>query len=53
VQEALTVWQLTIVVSLCALSLVGLGLRTWRGSAHGDLGVMSEQWLSEHRAGSR
>jgi hypothetical protein len=47
------VWLLTIAVSLGALSLLALGLRPWRGPGHTDLGTMSQQWLAEHRAGSR
>jgi hypothetical protein len=49
----LTVWLLIIVASLGALSLLGLGFRPWRAIGQGDLGVMSQQWLAEHRVGSR
>jgi hypothetical protein len=47
------VWLVTIGLSLSALSLLALAFRPWRVAGSGDLGVMSQQWLSEHRAGCR
>jgi hypothetical protein len=47
------VWLLSIAVTIGALGLFTLGLRPWRKPGHGDLGAMSQQWLAEHRAGSR
>ena len=46
-------WMLAIALSLGALGLLALAARPWRGPRGGDLGVMSQQWLMEHRAGSR
>jgi hypothetical protein len=46
-------WLLTVVLSLCLLGLLAAGFRPWRAPRGADLGVMSQQWLSEHRAGSR
>jgi hypothetical protein len=47
------VWLLTIALVLCGLGLLAFAIRPLRGPRPGELGVMSEQWLSEHRAASR
>jgi hypothetical protein len=44
---------MTIALTLGALGILGFISRGRRGAHHPDLGWMSQQWLAEHRAGSR
>jgi hypothetical protein len=47
------VWLMTIALAVGTLGISVLTSRGWRGARHADLGWMSQQWLLEHRAGSR
>jgi hypothetical protein len=44
---------MTIGLTLGALGILGFISRGWHGAHDPDLGWMSQQWLAEHRAGSR
>jgi len=44
---------LMLVLSVSLLIVLALSFRPWRLAHPGDLGVMSQRWLAEHRAGSR
>ncbi len=46
-------WQMAVSLTLGGLAILGFPSRGWRGVRHVDLGWMSQQWLAEHRAGSR
>jgi hypothetical protein len=46
-------WLAMIALSLFAMGLIAFGWRPRLATHRRDLGVMSQQWLSEHRAGSR
>ena len=46
-------WLALVALSLLAMGLLAFGWRPRLGTHPGDLGVMSQQWLTEHRAGSR
>jgi len=47
------VWLTAIGLGLGALGIRALVRRGWRGPRDYGLGWMSQQWLAEHRAGSR
>jgi hypothetical protein len=44
---------MTVGLMLGGLAILWFTSRGWRGSRRVDLGWMSQQWLAEHRAGSR
>jgi hypothetical protein len=44
---------MAIVLTLGGLGIVAFASQGWRDAVHADLGCMSEQWLAQHRAGSR
>ena len=44
---------LTIGLTFGVSVIVVFASRRWRGTRRHDLGWMSDQWLAEHRAGSR
>jgi|WetSurMetagenome_2_1015567.scaffolds.fasta_scaffold143430_5 hypothetical protein len=46
-------WLAMTALVAFVIGLFWLGRRPWRGSPGRDLGAMSEQWLAEHKAGSR
>jgi hypothetical protein len=46
-------WLMAMSLTLAGLALLGFRARGGRGAHHADLGWMSQQWLAEHRAGSR
>jgi hypothetical protein len=52
-REASIVRLKIIDLALGALGVSVLSSRGWRGARNADLGWMSEQWLTELRAGSR
>ncbi len=43
-------WLMVIGLTLGTLGIWATAPRDWRGARHLDLGWMSQQWLSEHRA---
>jgi hypothetical protein len=47
------VWLVAIGLVLGALGIGTVRSRHGRSATHPDLGWMSQQWLAEHRAGSR
>lgn len=46
-------WLVTLVLALALVGILAFASRRWRDPRHLDLGWMSQQWLAEHRAGSR
>ena len=44
---------MAIGLTLCGLGILAFTSRGWRGARHADLGWMSQQWLTEHRAANR
>jgi len=48
--SASIVWLTAFALALGIRAFVPRG---WRGARDSDLGWMSQQWLTEHRAGSR
>lgn len=46
-------WLMAMGLTLGGLGILGFAFRGWRGARHDDFGWMSQQWLAEHRAGSR
>jgi hypothetical protein len=46
-------WLAMTALTLFVIGLLAFGVRPWLDTRGRDLGVMSQQWLSEHRAGSR
>jgi hypothetical protein len=52
-REVSTVWLMAMGLTLGGLGILGFTSRGWLGARHVNLGWMSQQWLAEHRAGSR
>jgi hypothetical protein len=52
-REVFIVWLTAIGLALGVLGTWAFVPRGWRGAREPSLGWMSEQWLAEHRAGSR
>jgi hypothetical protein len=47
-------WLAAVALALCGVGvLLRFGFLPWHDGGSKDLGVMSHQWLAEHRAGSR
>jgi hypothetical protein len=46
-------WLMAMGLMLGGLVILGFTSRTWRGARHVQLGWMSQQWLEQHRAGTR
>jgi hypothetical protein len=51
--EASIVWLAAIALALSVLGIRRFFPRQGRPAHQADLGWMSQQWLAEHRAGSR
>jgi hypothetical protein len=45
------VWLMVIGLTVGTLGIRAVISRDWRGAHHPELGWMSQQWLSEYRAG--
>lgn len=44
-------WLATVILMVGLLALLASISREWKGPGRQDLGLMSQRWLSEHRAG--
>ena len=47
-------WLMAVgLMTLGGLAMLAITSRGWRGARQADLGWMSQQWLTEYRAGGR